>query len=82
VALIAVAALGVFLAGLVVGLVIGLVVVPMARFWLAWTEWREASRQARFTEPTLKRMDEGPWRLLVNREPASAGRTRRHPGTP
>jgi hypothetical protein len=73
VGLIGLGSAGAFLAGLAAGLVIGLVVVPMARFWLAWSEWREASRHARFTEATMRQTDEGPSRFLVH----NAGPSRR-----
>jgi hypothetical protein len=44
------------LVGLLIGLVLGLLVGPVLRSWLAWREYREASREAQLTEDVLKVM--------------------------
>jgi hypothetical protein len=75
-------AFGEFLTGLVLGLVIGFVAGPLVRFWLAWHEWRDSSREARLTEATMNRMDEGPWRLLAGRGAAASRRPHPRPDAP
>jgi TRAP-type C4-dicarboxylate transport system permease large subunit len=78
--LIGVGSAGAFLAGLVAGLVMGLVVVPLARFWMAWREWQEASSRARFTEATLRQTGEGPWRFLLHNAGSTGRRSPSQPG--
>jgi hypothetical protein len=46
-----------FLSGLGLGILLGVLLGPVARFWLWWHEWLEASREARLTEEVMKRME-------------------------
>jgi hypothetical protein len=46
-----------FLSGLGLGILLGVVLGPVARFWLWWHEWLDASREARLTEEVMERMD-------------------------
>lgn len=61
-------------AGLVLGALLGFLLGPVVRFWLAWREWTEASREARLTDAVLERMEAGPWRALRDRQPAQSSR--------
>jgi hypothetical protein len=63
---------GGFLWGLLIGVGIGFLAGPAVRYLIAWHAWSEASAQARLTEPVMKRMGQGPWRFLREREVAGA----------
>jgi hypothetical protein len=70
---------GLFLFGLVIGLVTGFVMGPVARYWIAWREWRDASDRARLTEASLKRTAEGPWSFRARPRTASSRPGDLHP---
>lgn len=44
---------------LILGFVLGLVAGPVLRSWIVWHEYRDASRQARLTDETLRRLELG-----------------------
>lgn len=53
-----------FVSGLILGTLLGLLLAPRVWSWLAWREWRDASREAdrerRLNEELLERMEADP----------------------
>jgi hypothetical protein len=43
----------------ILGFVLGLVASPVIRSWIAWHEYRRASREAWLADETLRRLEEG-----------------------
>ena len=64
-----------FMGGLLIGVAIGVLAGPVIRYVIAWGAWSKASSQASLTEPVLRRMSQGPWRFIREREaaPVSSG---------